>query len=63
MNAKAAEGKFEFSDSEYYLEDNENIIKPLGLGHDGGGYYFAEILAYIANLKCVITIDSPHISL
>lgn len=51
LNEKAAAGELEFSDSVFYWEDNENIIKRLGLGHNGGGYYFAETLAYIANLK------------
>ena len=51
LNEKAAAGEFELSDFVFYWEDNENIIKPLGVGHIGGRYYFAETLAYIANLK------------
>ena len=51
LNEKAAVGEFEFSDSVFYWKDNETIIKPLGLRHNGGGYYFAETLAYIANIE------------
>lgn len=47
LNEKVAAGEFEFSDSESCWEDNENIIKLLGLGHDCGEYYFGEALAYI----------------
>ena len=51
LNEKATEGKFTFSDSLSYWEDNEFIINPLGLHLDGDGYYFAVSLAYLASLR------------
>ena len=51
LNEKATEGKFSFSDSLPYWEDNEFIIDPLGLQLDGDGYYFAVSLAYLASLR------------
>ena len=51
LNNKANLGEFDFCDSISYWEDNEDIIQSLGLGIDGGKYYFAVSLAYIANLK------------
>lgn len=51
LNNKANLGEFEFCDSISYWNDNEDVIQSLGLGIDGGKYYFAVSLAYIANLK------------
>lgn len=51
LNSKANLGEFEFCDSISYWNDNEDVIQSLGLGIDGGKYYFAVSLAYIANLK------------
>ncbi len=51
LNKKAAMGEFEFCDSITYWAKNEKIISPLGMGHDGGEYYFAVALAFIATQK------------
>ena len=51
LNEKAAAGEFEFCDSMTYWEKNERIIRPLGMGHEGGGYYFAVALAFVATQK------------
>lgn len=48
LNEKASSGEFAFPDSFSEWEDNENIIEPLGLNLDGGNYYFAVSLAYLA---------------
>ncbi len=51
LNEKADVGEFEFSEKPSYWAKHEGIIKPLGLGHDGAGYYFAVSLAFIAVKK------------
>lgn len=51
LNENAATGEFEFCDSITYWAKNEKIISPLGMGHDGGGYYFAVALAFVATQK------------
>lgn len=51
LNGKADVGEFEFSEKPSYWAKHEGIIKPLGLGHDGAGYYFAVSLAFIAVKK------------
>ena len=51
LNEKGDVGEFEFSESPSYWAKHEGIIKPLGLGHDGAGYYFAVSLAFIAVKK------------
>ena len=51
LNEKATAGEFEFSESVSYWAKNEKIISPLGMGHDGGGYYFAVALAFVATQK------------
>ena len=48
LNEKDGAGEFEFSETPSYWAKHESIIRPLGLGHDGAGYYFAVSLAYIA---------------
>lgn len=48
LNEKAVVGEFEFSETPSYWAKHERIISPLGLGHDGAGYYFAVSLAFIA---------------
>ena len=53
LNGKADVGEFEFSEKPSYWAKHEGIIKPLGLGHDGAGYYFAVSLAFIAVKKMV----------
>ena len=51
LNEKADVGEFEFSEKPSYWAKHEGIIKPLGLGHDGAGSYFAVSLAFIAVKK------------
>lgn len=51
LNEKAILGEFIFSDSLSYWADNEDIIEPLGLKWDGGGFYYAVSLAYLAHLN------------
>ena len=51
LNEKAESGEFEFCDSITYWEKNEKIIRPLGMGHEGGGCYFAVALAFVATQK------------
>lgn len=51
LNGKAVAGEFELNDYVSYWVDNEVIVEPMGLGHDGGGYYFAKDLAYLANIN------------
>lgn len=51
LNEKTASCEFEFSEIPSYWAKHEGIIKPLGLGHDGAGYYFAVSLAFIAVKK------------
>ena len=51
LNEKVAAGEFEFCDSISYWSKNEKIIRPLEMGHDGGGYYFAVALAFVATQK------------
>ena len=51
LNEKAAAGEFEFCDCVTYWANNEKIIRSLGMGHDGGGYYFAVALAFIATQR------------
>ena len=51
LNEKAAAGEFEFCDSISYWSKNEKIIRPIEMGHDGGGYYFAVALAFVATQK------------
>ena len=51
LNEKASSGEFAFSDSFTDWEDNEDIIEPLRLSLDGGNYYFAVSLAYLACLN------------
>lgn len=48
LNEKTDAGEFEFSETPSYWAKHEKIIRPLGLGHDGAGYYFAVSLAFIA---------------
>ena len=48
LNEKADVGEFKFCETPSYWTKHEGIIKPLGLGHDGAGYYFAASLAFIA---------------
>ncbi len=57
LNEKAAAGEFEFCDSITYWAKTEKIISPLGMGHDGGGYYFAVALAFIATGKGLIILN------
>lgn len=51
LNEKASSGEFTFSDSFTEWEDNEDIVEPLGLNLDGGNYYYAVSLAYLACLN------------
>lgn len=51
LNEKASSGEFTFSDSFTEWENNEDIIEPLRLSLDGGNYYFAVSLAYLASLN------------
>lgn len=48
LNEKAIVGEFEFCDTPSYWAKHEEFIKPLGLGLEGAGYYFAVSLAFIA---------------
>ena len=51
LNEKASSGEFIFSDSFMEWEENDDIIKPLGLNLDGGNYYYTVSLAYLACLN------------
>ena len=51
LNEKDRSGEFKFRDSISYWEDNEQIIIPLEMGHEGGGYYFAVALSFVATQK------------
>ena len=51
LNEKAASGEFEFCVSVSDWSKNKKIISPLGMGHDGGEYYFAVALAFVAAQK------------
>ncbi len=63
LNEKAVAGEFEFSEIPSYWAKHEMIIRPLGLGHDGAGYYFAVSLAFIAvkNDGRIIFAEKDHV--
>lgn len=63
LNKKADVGEFEFSETPSYWAKHEEIIKPLGLGHDGAGYYFAVSLAFIAvkNDGGIVFTEKDHV--
>lgn len=63
LNEKADVGEFEFRETPSYWAKHEEIIKPLGLGHDGAGYYFAVSLAFIAvkNDGGIVFTEKDHV--
>ena len=63
LNEKADVSEFEFSETPSYWAKHEGIIKPLGLGHDGAGYYFAASLAFIAvkNDGRIVFAEKDHV--
>lgn len=63
LNEKADVGEFKFCETPSYWTKHEGIIKPLGLGHDGAGYYFAASLAFIAvkNDGRIIFAEKDHV--
>ena len=63
LNEKADVGEFEFSETPSYWAKHVRIIKPLGLGHDGAGYYFAVSLAFIAvmNDGRIVFAEKDHV--
>ena len=63
LNEKADVGEFEFRETPSYWAKHEEIIKPLGLDHDGAGYYFAVSLAFIAvkNDGGIVFTEKDHV--
>lgn len=63
LNEKAEVGEFEFSETPSYWARHERIIRTLGLGHDGAGYYFAVSLAFIAvkNDGRIVFAEKDHV--
>lgn len=63
LNEKANAGEFDFSETPSYWAKHEDFIKPLGLGHDGAGYYFAVSLAFIAvkNDGIIVFAEKDHV--
>lgn len=63
LNEKADVGEFEFSETPSYWAKHEEIIKPLCLGHDGAGYYFAASLTFIAvkNDGRIVFAEKDHV--
>ena len=63
LNEKAEVGEFEFSETPSYWAKHERIIRSLGLGHDGAGYYFAVSLAFIAvkNDGRIVFAEKDHV--
>ena len=63
LNEKAEVGEFEFSEKPSYWTKHERIIRTLGLGHDGAGYYFAVSLAFIAvkNDGRIVFAEKDHV--
>ena len=63
LNEKAEVGEFEFSETPSYWAKHESIIRSLGLGHDGAGFYFAVSLAFIAvkNDGRIVFAEKDHV--
>ena len=63
LNEKSEIGEFEFSETPSYWAKHERIIRTLGLGHDGAGYYFAVSLAFIAvkNDGSIVFAEKDHV--
>lgn len=63
LNEKANDGEFYFSENPSYWAEHEDFIKPLGLGLDGAGYYFAVSLAFLAvkNDGNIVFAEKDHV--